>query len=335
MRKPTMEDVARRAGVSRALVSLALSGSSKVSDQSRAAVLSAAQELGYRPNLMARNLASRRTMTIGVLLDDLHNPFYADVADGLLSAATERGYRVLLTAGLRHGETQKLAVDTLLQLHADGVILVSPRFGRDEIEQRARQVPFVVVGEPLEAGVIDAVTIDEASAVRTAIEYLHGLGHRSITHVDGGDGAASSVRKQSYVDTMLDLGLSRFVRVVPGEFTEDAGMAAAIEITNWDVLPTAVFAANDLIAAGLVNGLERGGVRVPSDVSVVGFDNVYYASMGRLSITTIDQPRAEMGRLAVESLLERLDGHRTVGRRQTLPTTLVVRDSTAAPRPGA
>jgi DNA-binding LacI/PurR family transcriptional regulator len=331
-----MEDVAKRAGVSRALVSLALSGSTKVSEHSRQAVLDATQELGYRPNLMARTLASRRTMTIGVLLDDLHNPFYADVADGLLSAATERGYRVLLTAGLRQGETQKMAVDTLLQLHADGVILVSPRFGRDEIEQRAVHVPFVVVGEPLEAGVIDTVTIDEQAAVADVVDYLHGLGHRAIAHVDGGVGAAAAIRRTAYEARMIELGLGDHVKVIPGEFTEQAGYDAAQTVLEQPgPLPTAIFAANDLIAAGVLNGLERRGVRVPDQISIVGFDNVIYSSMGRLSITTVNQRREEMGRLAIETLVERLEGRRTEGRRHTLPTELVIRGSTAPPRADA
>lgn len=331
MRKPTMEDVARRAGVSRALVSLALSGSPKVSEQSMKAVLEATDELGYRPNLMARTLASRRAMTIGVLLDDLHNPFYADVADGLLAAATEAGYRVLFTAGLRHGDTQKVAVDTLLQLHVDGIVLVSPRFGAVEIEQRARHVPFVIVGEPLKAGVVDTVNVDEREAVRGVLEYLVSIGHTDILHIDGGRGAASVVRKRAYEASMAALGLEHRTRVVAGEFTESAGYEAARLLAACRPLPTAIFAANDLIAAGVLDGLEEAGVRVPDDVSVVGFDNTLYSKLGRLSLTTVDQPREEMGRVAVRTLLGRLDGA-SAGAQHVLGSRLIVRGSTAPPR---
>lgn len=327
-----MEDVARKAGVSRALVSLALSGSPKVSDQSRAAVEAAARELGYRPNLMARTLASRRTMTIGVLLDDLHNPFYADVADGLLAAATQRGYRVLITAGLRRGETQKVAVDTLLQLHVDGVVLVSPRLSTGEIEQRSAHLPLVVVGEPMRSAAVDTVNVDERGAVDRIVEHLVGLGHVAIVHVDGGGGAASKTRRRAYERAMTRHGLAAHKRVVAGEFTEQAGLDAAKVLVTEGPLPTAVFAANDLIASGLIDGFERAGLSVPGDVSVVGFDNTFYASMERLSLTTIDQPREQMGRVAVETLLERLEGQRAPGLHRVLEPRLVVRRSTAPPR---
>lgn len=326
-----MEDVARRAGVSRALVSLALNGSPKVSARSRQAVEAAAQELGYRPNLMARTLASRRTMTIGALLDDLHNPFYADVADGLLTTAAQRGYRVLLTAGLRRGDTQRLAVDTLLQLHVDGIILVSPRFGADEIEQRARHLPFVVVGEPMRSAVVDTVNVDEQAAVELLIEHLRGLGHRSIAHVDGGHGAASTARRTAYTATMTRLGLAHEVRVIGGEFTEQAGLDAAAVLAAGRTVPTAVFAANDLVAAGLIDGLETAGLRVPDDVSVVGFDDTLFAGMRRFSITTIDQPKMLMGALAVETLLARLDAGTSEVRHRVVAPNLVVRRSSAPP----
>ncbi len=128
-------------------------------------------------------------MTIGVLLDDLHNPFYADVADGLIAAAAERGYRILFTSGMRHVATEKIAVDTLLELHADGVVLVSPRFGASQIERFAAYVPLVSVGVAMRPSNFDVVNVDEAAGTRAMLDLFVELGHSRIAHVDGGKGA--------------------------------------------------------------------------------------------------------------------------------------------------
>src|ERR1700733_11927750 len=330
-RAPTMEDVAREAGVSRALVSLVMRERPNVSEERRQRVLDAAARLGYRPNAMARSLASRRTKTVGVILDDLRNPFFAEIAGGVEELASQLGYQLLLAAGGRQARRERAALSALLEHRVSGIILVSPRMPPGDIVAAAAEAPLVMVGRSVRGANADTVLINEAHGTGLVIDHLIGLGHERIAHVDGGSGAGGPQRRSAFLREMRANRLARHALVIPGDFTQEAGVNAAGELLRLPQLPTAVFAANDMVAAGLLGGFDRASVGGPHDVSIVGYDNISIAHLAHVSLTTVDQPRTEMGRLALELLLDRIDNRRANEVRLIEPT-LVVRSTTAPPR---
>lgn len=324
MGRPTMEDVAARAGVSRALVSLVMRGSPKVSAARRAAVLAAAEELGYSPHAMARSLASRTSHVLGVMVSDLHNPFWAEVVDGLDAFAAAAGFELVINSGGRSPRREQQALRSLLSFRPAGVALLGPVLASSAIEAAAAQCPVALVSRSSQLSGVDTVTDDGRAGAGLAVDHLVALGHRDIVHIDGGDGSQAAPRRTGYVLAMERHGL--VPRVVPGECTEAAGAAAVRELTR----PfTAIVAANDLNAVGALSGLTAAGLRVPADVSVVGYDNTWLAALRHISLTTIDQPRVEMGRLAAEALTQRVRGERTTPARHRLHPSLVVRGTTA------
>ena len=325
MAQPTMQQVAERAGVSTALVSLVMRGAPNVSDKRRSLVLQAADELGYRPNVLARNLASRRTRTLGVVVNDLHNPFFAEIVDGIKSTATTNGYRVLIGNGQHSRTGEADAIETFLQFRVDGLILAGPVVTEDEMERAAQSAAVVAIGRTAPSLEIDTVNCDDILGARLAVEHLAGLGHRRISHIDGGSGAGAAKRLQGYEETMRALGLGNHIDVATGDFSEASGYTGADELLNRSPRPTAIFAANDLSAAGALDRVEDAGLGVPSDIAIVGYDNTGLAAMYHLSLSTINQPRGEFGRIATELIIQRLHEDRTAAVHHVVAPTLVVR----------
>jgi DNA-binding LacI/PurR family transcriptional regulator len=331
MAQPTIHDVAARAGVSKSLVSLVMHDSPSVSEGKRRAVLAAAAELDYRPNAVARSLVQRRTRVLGVMLSDLHNTFFADVLDGVAGRAGERGYKAMLNTGNRAASGEAAAIETLLELRSDGLILAGPRLDAARIAEAAKSVPVVLVARTMAGNAVDCVSNDDPAGAALAVDHLVALGHRRIAHIDGGSGAGAQPRKQGYTRTMRRHGLGDQVRTVRGDYTEEGGAKGVASLLASGPRPTAVFAANDLSALGALDALTRSGLRVPDDISLVGYDNTSLAALRHIDLSTIDQPREAMGRTAVDLLLERLERGRAIPRRVVMAPALVVRGTTAPP----
>ena len=331
MARPTMEDVAKRAGVSRALVSLVMRGSPKVSERRRDAVLRAAEELGYSPHAMARSLASRTSTVLGVMVSDLHNAFFAEVVDGLDAVAREQGFELIINTGGRSPARERRALDSLLSFRPAGLALLSPVVPTGAISNAADHLPIVLVARSSRVSGVDTVNDDGEQGVGLAVDHLVSLGHRDIVHLDGGEGSQAGPRRRGYVSAMTRHGLDP--RVVSSEYTDAAGAKAIQELRRDGRMPTAIISCNDFNAVGAISALEEAGSRVPEDVSVVGYDNTSLAALRHVSLTTLDQPRNEIGRLAAEALLQRVRGERTDPVRHLLHPKLVVRSTTAPPSP--
>jgi DNA-binding LacI/PurR family transcriptional regulator len=330
-RQPTIVDVAARAGVSKSLVSLVMRGAPNVSDEKRDAVTRAAEEIGYRPNAVARSLVRRRSFVIGVMVSDLHNPFFTEVVDGIQDAAREAGYHALFNTGGRSAAGEADALDTLLQLRTDGIVMAGPVLAPRRIAAVAATVPVVVVARHSRSPSHDSITNDDRMGARVAVDHLVSLGHRRIAHVDGGTGAGAALRRAGFLTAMERHGLRASARVVRGAFTEKGGRDGVTELLRSRRGVTAIFVSNDLAAVGALDALDEHGLRVPDDVSVVGYDNIALAALGHIDLTSIDQPRREMGVTAVRLLLERRDEDRRAARHLVAAPSLVVRGSTAPP----
>ncbi|MGZ8468627.1 MAG: LacI family DNA-binding transcriptional regulator [Gemmatirosa sp.] len=335
-RRPTIVDVAARAGVSKSLVSLVMREAGHVSAEKRRLVLEAAQALGYRPNAIARGLVSRRTHLLGVILSDLHNPFFAEVLDGVEEEAGARGYRTIIsTVDRRTPQGERRALDTLLELRVEALILASPMLQPDAIDGASRELPVALVARQWHTSDVDSVANDDPLGAALAVQHLVALGHTRIAHIDGGGGTGATDRRTGYQAAMRTAGLEAQARVVAGSYTDEGGRQgiAALFDDAGGAPPTAVFVANDLAALGALGALAERGLRVPQDVSVVGYDNTALAALRQVDLTTVDQPRPDMGRTAVRLVLERLEERRAEARHLVIAPTLVVRGTTAAPAP--
>lgn len=320
---PTMDDVALEAGVSRALVSLVMRGASNVSDHRRTAVLAAAEHLGYRPNAVARSLAEKRSHTFGVVLDDLHNTFFADLLDGIHEIANKHNYRLLLNTAWLQQEDERQAIESFLQYRVDGIILLSSRTTRETVAEANRTTPVVRVGNRMDG--IDTVVNDDERGAELAVEHLIDLGHTDIVHITG-EGGSAQQREDGFARAMQKHGLTP--RLVEGDFSERAGAEAVELMLAERTIPTAIFAANDLMAVAALDRLQQAELRVPEDVNVVGYDNTSLASLRHVSLTTINQPRVEIGRLAAQCLVERLDEGRDAPVSHVVSPDLIIRRTT-------
>ncbi|ROQ38680.1 LacI family transcriptional regulator [Frondihabitans sp. PhB188] len=323
----TMDDVAAAAGVSRSLVSIAYRGVAGVSDETREHILAAGRALRYRPNTVASRLASRTGRSLGLFLLDLRNPVFADIFDGVSAVTEEAGAHLVLGVGDTAGTRDRLALETLLGARADVVLaagaVLSDRelialVGADRLVSVARRVPGV-----------DSVYADDLAGARLVVDHLYFLGHRRIAHLAVPPTDGRTDRRAGYEVRMRELGLTpQVVTAVP---TLEAALAVATPLLGGPGRPTAVFANNDLAALGVVEAAGRLGLRVPDDLSVVGYDDSPLSGLRAVGLTSVDQHALDLGRRSAEAALWRLENPAGEVVDVSLSPRLVVRSSATAP----
>ncbi|WP_020143695.1 LacI family DNA-binding transcriptional regulator [Terracoccus sp. 273MFTsu3.1] len=338
----TMEHVAARAGVSRALVSIVFRGVAGASEATRERVLAAARELDYRPDTRASRLGSSRTRTLGVTFSVGH-AFHGDLLESLYTHADAAGYELVLS-GVTPSRSEAAAVETLLAERCEGIILLGSSQDTARLERLAARLPVVSVLRPVARGEVGVVRTDDAAGLRLSVEHLHGLGHRRIALLDGGRTAGAAERRRGYRTAMRRSPTLTEV-VLTGGVTELEGAEAARTFLGLGPRerPTAVAAFNDRCAIGFVDVVRQAGLHVPGDVSVVGFDDITEAGYPHVALTTVRQDAERLGAETVRTLADRLDGGSSDRGSGTTPPApvviepeLVVRASTApATRHGA
>lgn len=331
-RPVTLRTVAERAGVSKSSVSRVLQGSSRVSPQARSAVEAAIAELGYRPNAAAQSLGARRTKTIGVLVNDLRQPWFVDLLAGLGERLAGHDLHAFVADGrLDRGLDDRL-LHAFVDMRVDGLVLAGTMPVTDSIREAAQRLPTVIAGmRDLTLPRVDVVAEDDAEGARLAVEHLVGLGHERIAHIAGPDAEVFRQRRAGYESAMRAAGLGQHIRVVEADITEDDGFACGAALFAAD-LPTAVFTVNDLVCVGAMAAARDAGLSVPGDVSFVGFDDSSIARMRWVGLTSVDiQPRA-VGEVTADLLVERIAEPDRPAREHLVAPALRVRTSTA-PRP--
>lgn len=328
--RATIVDVAKMAGVSKSLVSLVLNHSPLVRPAKREAVLTAIEALDYRPNTAARALVQVRTRAIGVILNDLRNPWFLESLRGINDVLAEHGLHMLL-GEQRLGRTGgQSIVSTFLDRNVDGLILAGSMPQTADLEDAARKAPTVVLSSRnFSLPGIDVVANDDTMGARMAVEHLISLGHRRIAHVAGDSGHVARLREEGYISTMRAHGLRP--AVTRSGNTEEQGHASALNLLKQADRPTAVFAVNDLAAVGVLDAAFELGISIPSELSVVGYDNSYLAGIGHISLTSVDAAGYGTGLAAARALVRRIGAPNTPGSETLLAPELVMRRSSAPP----
>ncbi len=326
---PTIRDVAARAGVSKSLVSLVLQGRGRVGSESRAAIQRAIDELGYRPNSRARALSLNRSGTVGVLLNDLSNPWFVDLLAGLSTTLHSEGLSPLLADSHTDQRIGVSSVEKLLAQNVDGLVVVGTTNEEAAPRVAAGQLPVALAGtrDP-DLGGADVVVNDDVAGARSATSHLIELGHDRIAHLSG-PGRIGELRLAGYRSALLEAGLDPNRYLETGGRSEASGYAAARRLLSQRERPTALLAFNDVAAIGALSAADDLGLFVPQDLSIVGYDNTYLARIRHIALTSVDNGNFAVGAQAGRFLLERIATPSLPQRLHVVPTTLEVRGSTA------
>lgn len=330
-RPPTIRDVAARAGVSKSLVSRVLRGEANVSAARREQVTQAMKELDYRTNTIARGLSESRSGTVGVMLNDLRNPWFVELLEGMTTTLDAVGIAPVLADSHMDQRVGRDTVETLLSQRIDGLVVVGTTDAGAAIERAAALVPVVLAGthEPSLPNV-DIAADDDVAGARLATRHLLDLGHRRIAYLQG-PGVVGALRRDGFAAAMTEAGCGDLASVQFAGMTEESGYVAAGRVLDAEQRPTAIVAFNDVTCVGALSAADDRGFRVPDDLSLVGYDDTYLARIRHLSLTSVNNGNFAVGAQAAKFLLQRLERPSQSQRIHLHTPTLSIRRSTAAP----
>ncbi|MBT2920449.1 DNA-binding transcriptional regulator CytR [Vibrio anguillarum] len=331
----TMKDVAQLAGVSTATVSRALMNPEKVSSSTRKRVEDAVLEAGYSPNSLARNLRRNESKTIVAIVPDICDPYFTEIIRGIEDAAMEHGYLVLLGDSGQQKKRESSLVNLVFTKQADGMLLLGTDLPFDVSKPEQKNLPPMVMACEFAPELeLPTVHIDNLTSAFEAVNYLTQLGHKRIAQISGpAEATLCKFRHQGYQQALRRAGIEMNPNYCTyGDFTFEAGAKALRQLLASSEPPTAIFSHNDSMAIGVIKEAKKLGLRVPQDISVVGFDDIQFALYCDPPLTTISQPRYEIGRQAMLMMLDLLRGQEVGAGSRLLETKLVIRESAAPPR---
>lgn len=338
----TIDDVAARAGVSKGTVSKVLGGGNYyVAEETRERISAAVEELDFRPNTIARGLKRRRSQTIGVIVASISNPLYAELIAGVDEALAGSDYTLIFGSSEGSAQKEMALVRSMQQRQVEGIVMASVTLDDNEVEHQIEAgLNVVLASRNLARVVADAVISDNTAGASAAVRHLAEHGHRRIAHVAGPQEVVPfAERRAAYEETVAELGLelAEELCVVAIGTTLEAGAAAAARLLECSTPPSAVFVGSDGLALGVLDACARAGVRVPEDLAVIGFDNIWVGRMPGIQLSTIDSDARRIGRRAAERLIERIDETFLEGawdhdpEVEVLPATLVARRTCGCP----
>ena len=331
-----IKDVAREAGVSTATVSHVINKTRYVSEETRNRVLRAIERCDYYPNAAARSLASGRSNILGLIISDISNPFFPELVKSIEMAAFERGYDVILSNTNYDARRTSHYVRRIIERKIAGVALMTSELDLSLIDELARKQVSVVFLDLGAAGErMSNLVVDYEMGIEEAIHYLVSEGHRRIAYVGGPARLRSAARRlEAFRDSVArHLPEAGPPAIYEGDFKLEGGQQAAREMLRSKPRPTAVLAANDMMALGVMRECQAAGLRIPEELSLVGFDDIAFAALADPPLTTISLPRTELGRKAVEALMMTIERPSHQGIEIHIPTHLITRGSTARARP--
>lgn len=327
----TIRDIARIAGVSHTTVSRALNDSPNIRAETKDRILRIIKEMNYRPDVKARGLAMKRSGLIGLVVSDISNPFYAEVARGIEDKAHEKGYNVIFCSTDNEPGRTETYVKVMMEIGVDGLVFASARLHEPMVEKLiAERFPVVLVNRKLKGKGFNHVVLDNVRGAYELTAHLIKLGYRKIALIVGPSNLSTGIeRLKGYQKALKDYGVEPSSKYVyHGPFTKATGYEGAKALLTMKERPEAIFGGNDCIAMGVIDAVEELGLRIPHDVAVVGFDDTDFASNRRIKLTTIGYKKYEMGSIGVQILIDHIERrgvdyvHRVV-----LEPKLVIRES--------